>query len=120
MVSIYKSSFDLYLLLGNTTNATEILFHADDHTEIVKSTKSVIRQWRAVGGELGFTFDELETIVREPGRYGDDDYYQAMLRRWLDWTPPNHTPPKLHSLLSAFAAVGKEKLATDLERKYRK
>ena len=27
----------------------------------------------------------VDTIVREPGHFGDEDYYAAMLRRWLVW-----------------------------------
>ena len=90
-----------------------------DHALIFQSTKSVKGQWRAIGGELGFTIDELDSIVHEPGRHGDEDYYAAMLRRWLDWAPPNHTHPFLQSLLSALRAVGKERQANDLEAKYK-
>ena len=109
-----------YLLLDNTTNATEILLDAGNHTEISQSTKSASNQWRAIGGKLGFTFDELDSIVHEPGRCGDVDYYEAMLRRWLDWAPPKHPFPSLQSLLTALRDVGKERLAYDLEAKYRK
>ena len=86
----------------------------DDHTDICQTTQSASSQWRAIGGKLGFTFDELDSIVREPGRYGDVDYYQAMLRRWLDWAPPNHSDPTLQCLTSALRAVGKEKQANTL------
>ena len=77
-------------------------------------TKSASGEWRAIGGELGFTFDELDSMVCEPGRYGDMDYYQAMLRKWLDWAPPNHADATLQCLISAFRAVGKERLANIL------
>ena len=64
--------------------------------------------------ELGFKIDELDTIVREPGHYGDEDYYAAMLRRWLDWAPPNHSPPTLSALVAAMRVVGNESVAYDL------
>eukprot|EP00731_Ephydatia_muelleri_P009220 Em0004g1558a len=90
-----------------------------EHGNIFQCTKSARDKWRAIGRELGFTSDELDSIVREPGRYGDEDYYEAMLRRWLDWAPPNHTRhPSLQSLLSALRAAGKEKQANDLATKY--
>ena len=89
-----------------------------DHTEIFQTTESASDKWRAIGRKLGFTSDELDTIVREPGRNWNDDYYEAMLRRWLDWAPPNHTPPSLQSLLSALRAAGKGKHANDLAAKY--
>ena len=66
--------------------------------------------------ELGFTFDELDTIVREPGHFGDEDYYAAMLRRWLVWAPPNHPYPTLSALVDAMRAVGMGRLAYDLEQ----
>ncbi|KAL5510296.1 hypothetical protein EMCRGX_G005822 [Ephydatia muelleri] len=90
-----------------------------DHGNIFQSTKSARDKWRAIGWELGFTSDELDSIVREPGRNGDEDYYEAMLKRWLDWAPPNHTPPSLQSLLSVLRAVGKERQANDLATKYK-
>ena len=53
--------------------------------------------------------------MREPGRHGDDDYYAAMVRRWLDWAPPRHSYPTLHALADALRAAGKERLANILE-----
>eukprot|EP00731_Ephydatia_muelleri_P000664 Em0001g664a len=93
---------------------------ADDHIKIFQTTESASDRWRAIGVVLGFTIDELDSIVREPGRHGDEDYYAAMLRRWLDWAPPNHSPPLLHSLLSALRAKGKEIQANNLEAQYTK
>ena len=90
-----------------------------DHAKIFQTTKSARDKWRAIGWELGFTFDELDSIVREPGRNGDEDYYEAMLKRWLDWAPPNHTPPSFQSLVSALRAAGKERQANDLAAKYK-
>eukprot|EP00731_Ephydatia_muelleri_P001593 Em0001g1593a len=90
-----------------------------DHANIFQSTKSACPKWRAIGWELDFTTDELDAIVREPGRNGDEDYYEAMLRRWLDWAPPNHTPPSLQSMLSALRAAGKGRQANDLAAKYK-
>eukprot|EP00731_Ephydatia_muelleri_P026577 Em0018g677a len=90
-----------------------------DHTEIFRTTESASDKWRAIGRKLGFTSDEMDTIVREPGRNGDEDYYEAMLRRWLDWALPNHTPPSLQSLLSALCAADKEIQANNLASKYK-
>ena len=101
----------LFLLDSLTASQTEY-----DHTQIFKITKSASGQWRAIGGELGFTIDELDSITREPGRHGDEDYYAAMLRRWLDWAPPNHTHPSLQSLQSVLRAVGKERQANALDK----
>ena len=69
-----------YLLLDNVPDGTAILLHADDHTEVSQFTESASSEWRAIGRKLGFIFDELESIVHEPGRHGDVDYYQASLK----------------------------------------
>ena len=105
-----------YIFLLDDITAT---LNECDHANIYLSTKSACSKWRAIGWELGFTTDELDSIVREPGRHGDGDYYEAMLRRWLDWAPPNHTHPSIQSLLSALRAVGKERQANDLAAKYK-
>ena len=103
-----------YILLDDVTILDE-----HDHTEIFQTTESASAEWRAIGRKLGFTVSELDSIVREPGRNGDEDYYEAMLKRWLDWAPPSHTPPSLQSLLSALRAAGKERQANDLATKYK-
>eukprot|EP00731_Ephydatia_muelleri_P015895 Em0009g319a len=108
----------LFTLIG--VELKQAVLCADNHTEICQNTKSASSKWRAIGGELGFTFDELDSIVREPGRNGVVDYYQAMLRRWLDWAPPNHTDPTLQHLISALRAVGKEKQAANLLKLWKK
>ena len=86
---------------------------------VYDATLSASDKWRSIGWKLGFTADQLDAIVHEPGRHGEDDWYMAMLRRWLDWAPPDHTYPSLQSLTSALCAVGKERQAADLGVKYR-
>eukprot|EP00731_Ephydatia_muelleri_P014076 Em0007g1386a len=66
-----------------------------DHGNIFQSTKSARDKWRAIGWELGFTSDELDSIVREPGRNGDEDYYEAMLKRWSQFPHMTHLQPQL-------------------------
>ena len=64
---------------------------------------------------LGFREDELKSLVLESGHLGDEDYYAAILKRWLGWAPPRHFFPTLSSLLAAIRAVGMERLANELE-----
>ena len=59
---------------------------------------------------------ELDTISREPGRIYHEDYYAAMLKRWLDWAPPHHSPPTLSALVAAIRAVGMGRVADNLEQ----
>ena len=79
-------------------------------------TKKAADRWRVIGWELEFKADELDALVREPGRHGDEDYYAAMLRKWLDWAPPNHPLPTLSALVAAIRKSGKERLANDLKK----
>ena len=90
----------------------------DSHTEVFKMTKKACSKWKSIGRELGFTEEELSAIVREPGQTGEEDYYSAMLMRWLNWAPPNHSLPSVQQLLSILRGVGFERLAFDLDKKY--
>ena len=65
--------------------------------------------------ELGFITKELNAIVKIPGCSCDEDYYAAMLRRWLEWKPPDHSVPTLSVLVSAIRKIGMERIANDLE-----
>ena len=106
----------IHLVSGVVKN--KVVLRSSNHTEIFRATKAASENWRAIGMELGFTDKELTSIVREPGRTGERDYYSAMLGRWLDWAPPNHDPPSILQLSAALREVGKEKLANDLDMKY--
>ena len=66
--------------------------------------------------QQGFKTDKLDALVRETGYHGDESYYAAMLRKWLDWAPPNHPLPTLSALVAAIRKSGKERLANDLEK----
>ena len=95
-----------------------VLCDSSNHTEILRVTKAASEDWRGIGMELGFTDKELTSMVHEPGRTRERDYYSAMLGRWLDWAPPNHPSPSIQQLSAALREVGKEKLANDLDMKY--
>ena len=75
-------------------------------------TRSASDKWRNIGWELHFEDSQLDAIVKEPGRHSCDDYYMAMLRKFLDL---NNSHP-IKSLVSALRAVGKEKQAQDLQK----
>ena len=85
------------------------------HTQLFRLTIKASDRWKAIGRYLGFGDSELDTIVCEPGCHGDDDYYGALLKRWLDWAPPKHGYPTLDGLVTALRVAGKERLANDVE-----
>eukprot|EP00731_Ephydatia_muelleri_P012824 Em0007g134a len=107
----------LYRLYYEYANAI-ILCDDDNHSEILKRTKKACFKWKGIGRELGFTEEELSSIVQKPGQTGEEDYYSAMLMRWLDWAPPNHYLPSVQRLSSALREVGYEGLALDLDEKF--
>ena len=104
-IYICQCSLYPYLLLDNLQNGTAILLHADDHTDIYQSTKSASDKWRAIGEELGFTFDELDPIVREPGQNEDVDYCHVEKNGWTGHQP---TIPSIQCLLSALRCGQRE------------
>ena len=56
------------------------------------------------------THYELGNIVRHPGLYGDEDYMDELLSRWLKWdSPPNHPLPCVEDLAIALDSVGEER-----------
>ena len=111
-----NSIYCVYFVSGVVISKT-VLCDSSNHTEIFRVTRAASEDWRDIGMELGFSDKELTSIVHEPGRTRQRDYYSAMLGRWLDWSPPNHDPPSIQQLSAALREVGKEKLANDLDTK---
>ena len=109
--------FCILFVTGVVVSKT-VLCDSSNHTEIFRVTREACEDWRGIGMELGFTDEELTSMVHEPGRTKERDYYSAMLGRWLDWAPPNHPSPSIQQLSAALREVGKEKLANDLDMKY--
>ena len=94
------------------------MLRVEDHRDIVEVTKNACSEWRCIGDNLGFTYDELSDITRVPGQHDNKGYYATMLRRWLDWALPNHNFPTVQDLSSALRKAGKERQANDLRLKY--
>ena len=75
----------------------------------------VAAKWRALGRELGFTYNDLGDVVRCPSLHEDKDYMEELLSRWLKWAPPNHPLPCVEDLATALRSVGEEITAYNLE-----
>ena len=95
-----------------------IILCDDYHSELLKMTKKACSKWRGIGQTLGFIEEDLDSIVREHGKTGEEDYYSAMLMRWLNWTTPKHSLPSVQQLSSALREVGYERLGLNLNQKY--
>ena len=75
--------------------------------------KGAAFSWRMIANELDFTFNDLTAIVRTPGLNGDEDYFQALLHRWLKREPHLTT---VEVLATALRLAGENRLARELER----
>ena len=77
-------------------------------------------KWKEFGLALGFTNSELDEIKNTPTLMagGPEAYFRELLSRWLDWAPPNHSLPRMDTLLEALrsSTVRKERLAYDIEQ----
>ena len=80
--------------------------------KLFKFLKAAASSWRMIASELDFNFHELRDIVRTPGLYGDEDYFQEMLSRWLK-REPKHTTVEV--LSKALHLAGEHRLAHELE-----
>ena len=80
--------------------------------KLFKFLKAAASSWRKIASELDFNFHELRDIVRTPGLYGDEDYFQEMLSRWLK-REPKHTTVEV--LSKALHLAGEDRLAHELE-----
>ena len=80
--------------------------------KLFKFLKAAASSWRMIASELDFNFHELRDIVRTPGLYGDEDYFQEMLSRWLK-REPKHTTVEV--LSKALHLAGEHMLAHELE-----
>eukprot|EP00731_Ephydatia_muelleri_P019930 Em0012g755a len=94
------------------------VLRVEDHRDIFEVTKNACPKWKSIGRNLNFTDDELSAITRVPGLHYDEDFYADMLRKWLDWAPPDHNHPTVQDLSSALRKAGKERQAYDLRLKY--
>ena len=117
---IYIKMYPMYFCFFLDCKGVDTIILCDDnHTEVFKMTNKACSKWKGIGQKVGFTDRELSAIVREPGQTGEENYYSAMLMMWLDWAPPNHHLPSVQQLTSALREVGFERLAFDLDIKYR-
>ena len=82
----------------------------DNLKELYQFTKRAESNWRSVGSGLGFSFEDLNAVVRTPGLYGDADYFQQVLLLWLK----NNSDATKHVLAEALHQAKEERLAFNL------
>ena len=87
----------------------------EDHQWLSEAVSEAAANWRDLGRKLGFTRDELESVVMHLGLHRVKDYMDELLSRWLRWAPPNHSLPCVEDLATALRSVGEERTAYNLE-----
>jgi len=79
-------------------------------------------KWLDIGLQLGIHINDLDAIKGSPLLLyeGVRGFLRAMLKEWLQWTPPHHHYPTLESLISALQTpcVGEYRLASELKEKF--
>ena len=81
---------------------------------VFEATKTACEQWRAIGRKLKFDIEELDSITHESGRNFNTDYYEAMLKRWIE-----KDGATTETLSLALSSIGFESLACDFLSKMR-
>ena len=104
-----------------TQEPTRTELKEDDHLEklLDMTEKRAAPHWRAIGRALGFKIADLDAITHEKAHHSDKDYYSSMMKKWLNWAPPNHKDvATLEALIAAMRTIDElGKLARDLEKK---
>ena len=86
-----------------------------DLTRLYKFLKLAAPGWRKIGGELDFTFEELDAIPLMSGLYSVDDYFQKLLHLWLKRTPDRTTK---EILAGALESASEGRLAKELVKEF--
>ena len=99
---------------------TETMLNDDDHLDklLCKTEDKAAPYWKEIGKKLGFKITDLDRIPRELALHSERDYYASMIRKWMNWAPPNHKFPTLEALVKAMRDTEIDELirpAYDLE-----
>ena len=103
-------------------NAVGMRLSGSDHNNIYTKLKDHAKDWREIGGALGFSEGELENIQANQvlmTQSPPTSYLREMLSRWLQWTPGDGRRSKgyatMKSLKSALLKVNLGQLADRFE-----
>eukprot|EP00731_Ephydatia_muelleri_P005300 Em0002g1476a len=79
----------------------------------VLSTKS---KWKDIDRHQGFTMKDLNDLVTLKTLSQDQDCFQELLHRWLNWAPPSRSFSYTEDLVGALRHVELHRLALNLEK----
>lgn len=92
------------------------LLDPEDVDALFSFVSSAKGKWRDIGRLLGFTIKDMEDIITMKGVNQDQDIFQELLLRWLNWAPPQRSFPYTEDLVEALRSVQLHRLALNLER----
>ena len=70
-------------------NTAATILSDKDHADIYNKLKEHAAKWRDIGGALGFTEGEMDTIQGRPFtmQLAPNSWLREMLGQWLQWAP---------------------------------
>ena len=105
-----------------STTAPDIKLSTRDLANLYTVLSGAAVRWLDIGLQLGIHIDDLDAIKASPLLLyeGVRGFFRAMLKEWLQWTPPHHPYPTLEALISALKTpcVGEFRLASELKEKF--
>ena len=103
-------------------NAVEMRLSSSDHNNIYTKLKDHAKDWREIGGALGFSEGELDNIQANHmlmTQSPPTSYLRKMLSQWLQWAPGDERGSigyaTMKSLKSALLKVNLGRLADRFE-----
>lgn len=92
------------------------LLDPDDIDALFSFVSNAKSKWKEIGRNLGFTMKDLSDIVTMKAVNQDQDCFQELLQRWLNWAPPCRSFPYTEDLVGALRHVELHRLALSLEK----
>ena len=90
-----------------------------DTDALLPLLKGVAPNWREVARGLGFTHEELETVLSDRRLQSQLDYLEETVAQWLRWSPQNKHPyPLTEELVRTLRLeeVGEYAVAEEVEK----
>ena len=73
-----------YFCSINAAGVGGCVLSVESFSQLFCLLKAAVLSWGRIANELNFTFEDKIAITCTPGLHGDEDYFQALLHRWLN------------------------------------
>ena len=100
---------------GGSEDPSEVSLCPSDLQRLYDLLHRTKHDWRKIGERLGFSFEQLSDISFTHALHNDEDYFQELLRLWLERTPDCTT---MKILADALSSAGYERIANQLKETF--